>query len=331
MAVGHASPGSERSNAMTTQNPVSSAPYVPVGQTRIRSSLLRSIWKHRMEYLLISPFFIIFAIFHGYPLLWSIWISLHRWQGIGVPRWFGTGNYERLLKDAQVIGALGNTLIFLVIMLPIIIFVTLILATILNSPQIRGRTVFRIMFFLPYITSAVIVAIIFQLLLNNNFGWINGILEFLGLPRVAWLTEAWPARTAIMLMIFWGAAGYNVLIMLGGLQGIPGELYDAASVDGASTVQRFFYVTIPMMRGVILFTAITSTIGLLNLFIQPWLLFSSTSGAGPNQATATLNTIQYSTAFQSARYGEAAALGFIIAVLVITVSLIQLRIGRMRD
>lgn len=314
---------------MSTQNPSSGLP-IPAPKPRT-ASWTHQLWKHRAEYLLISPFFIIFAIFHGYPLVWSFWLSLQKWQGIGEPRWFGTGNYERLLNNDRVMNALGNTLIFVVFMLPVIVFVTLVLATILNSPSVKGRSVFRILFFLPYITSAVIVAIIFQLLLNDNFGWINGILEFLGLGRVAWMTQAWPARAAIMMMIFWGAAGYNTLIMLGGLQGIPSELYDAASVDGAGAIQKFFFVTIPMMRGVILFVGITSTIGLLNLFTQPWLLFSSTSGAGPEQGTATLNTIQYSTAFQSQRYGEAAALGFIIAVLVLVASLIQLRIARTRD
>jgi ABC-type sugar transport system permease subunit len=134
-----------------------------------------------------------------------------------------------------------------------------------------------------------------------------------------------------MLMVFWGIAGYNVLIMLGGLQGIPPELYDAASVDGATTLDKFFHVTVPMMRGVIGFVAITSTINLLNLFTQPWLLFSSSNGQGPEQSVMTLNTIQYSTAFSSQRYGEAAALGFIIAILVIGASVIQLRLTRQAD
>jgi cellobiose transport system permease protein len=278
--------------------------------------------------LLISPFFIIFAIFHGYPLVWSIWLSFHRWQGVGEPRWFGWGNYERLFENARTWATLGNSLIFLVIMLPAIVIVTLLLATALNSPRVVGRNVFRALFFLPYITSLVIVVIVFQLLLQDNFGWINGILRAIGLSGVSWLTEPWPARAAVMMMVFWSAAGYNVLIMLGGLQGIPHELYDAASVDGASTVEKFLYVTVPMMRGVIMFVAVTSTIGLLNLFTQPFLLFRSTGGLGPEQAVGTLNTIQYSTAFQSQRYGEAAALGVLIAVLVIGASFVQLRLNR---
>jgi cellobiose transport system permease protein len=293
-----------------------------------RSSLWRAIWKHRIEYLLISPFFIIFGVFHGYPLVWALWLSFHKWQGIGEPKWFGAGNYERLFNSDRIWNALGNSLIFLLVMLPIIVVGTLILANLLNSPKVLGRHVFRVLFFLPYITSAVIVAIIFQLLLNDNFGWINGILEQLGLARVEWLGAAGPARVSVMLMVFWSAAGYNVLIMLGGLQGIPADLYDAASVDGANTLQQFRFVTVPMMRGVMLFVAITSTIGLLNLFAQPWLLFSSTAGLGPDQSVATLNTIQYATAFQSSRYGEAAALGFIIGVIVIGASLIQLRLTR---
>ncbi len=297
-------------------------------KSRVRSTIWRAIWKHRLEYLLISPFFIIFAIFHGYPLVWSLWLSFQRWQGIGEPRWIGLGNYERLLSSDRIWTALGNTLIFLVIMLPIIVSGTLLLATMLNSTRVTGRNIFRTLFFLPYVTSAVIVAIIFQLLLQDNFGWVNGILQVIGLSRVGWLTQAWPARIAVMIMVFWGITGYNTLIMLGGLQGIPNELYDAASVDGANTPQKFLYVTIPMMRGVILFVAITSTIGLLNLFSQPWLLFSTTQGLGPDQAVGTLNTIQYATAFQSSRYGEAAALGFIIAILVIVAALVQLRLTR---
>lgn len=296
-----------------------------------RTSLLRQIWKHRAEYLLISPFFIIFGIFHGYPLVWSFWLSFQRWQGIGEPRWFGWGNYERILNNDRTWSALGNTLIFVVVLLPLIIGLTLLLATLLNSPQVKGRNILRTIFFLPYITSAVIVAIIFQMLLQDNFGWINGILEVIGLPRVAWLQTEWPARVSVILMVIWGATGYNTLIMLGGLQGIPNELYDAASVDGATRWEQFRYVTVPMMRGVILFVAITGSIGLLNLFTQPWLLFSSTGGRGPNGAVETLNVIQYSTAFGSARYGEAAAMGFIIAVLVLVAALIQLRIGRMRN
>ncbi len=291
-------------------------------------SLRHRIWKHRAEYLLISPFFLIFGVFHGYPLVWSLWLSLHRWQGIGAPKWYGTGNYERLLGNERTWGALGNSLIFLAVLLPLIVGLTLVLATILDSRRIVGRHVFRVVFFLPYITSLVIVVIVFQLLLQDNFGWVNGILRSFGSDGVAWLTEPWPARVSVMLMVFWSIAGYNVLIMLGGLQGIPRELYDAASVDGASIVQSFRHVTVPMMRGVILFVTITSTILLLNLFTQPWLLFAANQGAGPEQSTATLNTIQYATAFSSQRYGEAAALGFIIAVLVIGASLVQLRLGR---
>lgn len=294
-------------------------------------NLLRQVWKHRIEYLLISPFFIIFAIFHGYPLVWSVWLSFHRWNGVGQPRWFEFGNYTRLLNNERTLNALGNSLIFLIVLLPIMVIATLLLATALNSPRVRGRNVIRAVFFLPYITSLVIVAIVFQLLLQDNFGWINGVLRAIGLQGVSWLTEPAPARASVMIMVFWSFAGYNILIMLGGLQGIPHELYEAASIDGASTPQKFFFVTVPMMRGVIVFVAITSTINLLNLFTQPWLLFSSTNGLGPEQSVATLNTIQYSTAFSSQRYGEAAALGVIIAVIVIAASFVQLRLMRQSE
>lgn len=154
--------------------------------------LWQQIWDHRMEYLLISPFFIIYGIFHFYPLMWALWLSLHRWQGVGKMRWIFMQNYERLLTNAKTFNALGNSLIFLLFLLPIIVIATLLIASMLNSPQVKGRTVFRMLFFLPYITSLVIVVIIFQLLLQENFGWVNGILEAIGLPRVRWFSEVWP-------------------------------------------------------------------------------------------------------------------------------------------
>lgn len=298
------------------------------GEIKSHKSLGRRIWEHRVDYLLISPFFIIYGIFHFFPMLWAFWLSFHRWLGIGKMRWFGVRNYERLLHSSKIWHALGNSLIFLVVMLPVIVVTTLLIASILNSRQVKGRTIFRILFFLPYITSIVIVVIIFTMLLQENFGWVNGILSSMGLPKVRWFSSPWPARSIVMIMIFWSYAGYNILIMLGGLQGIPEELYDAASIDGAGMVRKFIHVTVPMMRGVILFVSITSTIMLLNLFLQPWLLFHGTNGAGPKQATATLNTIQYATAFNYGRYGEASALGFLIGILVIAVSLLQIKFGQ---
>src|SRR5262245_19607968 len=136
---------------MSTENPPAS-PSLPIADQavaparRIKSTLWRELWKHRTEYLLISPFFVIFAIFHGYPLVWSLWLSLQRWQGIGEPRWFGLGNYERLLTNDKTWGALGNSLIFLVFLLPVIVAATLVLAAILNSSRIVGRNVFRALY-----------------------------------------------------------------------------------------------------------------------------------------------------------------------------------------
>lgn len=305
--------------------------YDPGARTPIqrgRRSIWRQMWRHRLEYLLISPFFIIFSIFHGYPLVWAFWISFHQWQGIGAMRWFGLGNYIRLLRNPRIWAALSNTMIFLVIMLPLGIAAALLLANLLNNPKLKGRGIFRTLFFLPYITSAVITAIIFAMLFQDNFGWINSILETLNLPRVPWLSRPWPARISTMILLFWGGTGYSTLIMLGGLQSISQDLYDAASVDGANARQQFRYVTIPMMRGVILFLMITGTIGLLNLFAQPYLLFSNTRGQGPDNSVATLSIIQFNLAFSGSRYGEAAALGFIIGILVICVSLLQFKLLR---
>jgi lactose/L-arabinose transport system permease protein len=267
----------------------------------------------------------VFLVFRGYPLVYALRISFYRWLGIGEPKWIGLGNYTRLLKSAKTWGALENTLFLAAVLLPTILVASLVLAALLNSDKTRGRSVIRLAYFLPYVTSAVIAVIVFSILLNEDHGMINKLLQAVGLPSVRWLKDPGPARISVVLMVFWMNCGYYVLIMTGGLQGIPEDLYDAASVDGASSVQQFLYVTVPQMRGVIVFVAMTLTILLLNLFTEPWLLF--TRGGGPKQSVMTLTQLLFIKAFRENRFSEASALGFLGGALVVVVAFIQFRIA----
>ncbi len=286
--------------------------------------LLGELWRHRMEYLFISPFFVLFAIFGAYPLGWALILSFSQWRGFGPMQWVGLDNYRAMLKDIYIAKALLNTLIFTAILVPTGVLLALFFAVVLNIKDLRARGVFRTIYFLPYITSTVIVAIVFQQFLDDTYGWLNGFLRLLGLSPVPWLRgEGW-AKLSIVMLAHWQGVGYNTLIMLGGLQGIEPEVYEAAKMDGASSWQTFWRITLPLMRPIMLFVSILGTIGVLNMFAQPYML---TKG-GPGTDTLTLTLRLYNLGFGQTRYGDAAAFGFLISFLVIAVSFLQLRFLR---
>ncbi len=289
-----------------------------------RRSLRAEIWRHRLDYLFISPFFIIYGIFHAYPLGWALLLSFQRWSGFGDARWVGLNNYLAILREDVVGKALVNTLIFTVILVPTGVLLSLVFAAILNLATLRGRGVFRTIYFLPFITSSVIVGIVFRMLLDDTFGWVNVILKAVGLTAISWLRTAFWAKVSIILLAHWHGLGYNVLIMLGGLQSIPREIYEAAAIDGAGPYQTFWSVTLPLMRPVMLFVTLVGTIGVLNIFNEPFIL----TNGGPDAETVTLTFRLYELAFRTTRYGDAAALGFLIGALVILITLIQLRVLR---
>jgi ABC-type sugar transport system permease subunit len=287
-------------------------------------SLLARVWRCRLEYLFILPFYLIFGLFSLYPLGWALYLSFNQWSGFGDMRWVGLDNYRAILSEETTHRALLNSVIFTVVLVPISVFTSLVLATLLNIRSLRGRGVYRTIYFLPFLTSTVIVGIVFQMLFDDSFGWLNGGLRLLGLPALGWLSEPAWAKAAVMILTLWQSLGYSTLIMLGGLQSLPRELYEAAEIDGAGAWSKFTRITVPLMRPVMLFVAITKTIGVLNLFEQPYIL----TRGGPQYATTTMTYRLYELAFQTTRFGDGAALGYLIAAIVITISLINLRVLR---
>ncbi len=286
-----------------------------------RRVLLREMWKHRTDYLFISPFFILFAIFGIYPLLFGIQLSLSKWQPGKEMVFVGLQNYQTLLfTDPELWRALLNTLAMLLWILPTGLGGALIMAVALNAKRLAGRSFFRTIFFLPFVTSQVIVAIVFQQLLDKNYGWVNLLIAKIGIPPIPWLTETITAQISITLLLHWMGIGTNILIFLGALQSIDRELYEAAEIDGASNTQQFFRITFPLIRPVMLFMIITATIGLINLYAPVKLL----TNGGPAGTTMTL-FMRMIDLMTNVRYGEGAGFGFIIGVIVLLITVIQMK------
>ncbi len=291
-----------------------------------RKLLWKQIAKHWIDYLFIAPFFVTFAVFGLYPLLWAFQLSFSSWRGFGPMKWVGLENYKVMANDPYVMQSLVNTLQFAYILLPTGIFISILFAVILNNDRIYGRGFFRTLYFLPYVTSSVIVAIVFTQLFDDHMGWVNDGLKVIGLDSVPWLHGSpWAAKTVVILLTHWGGIGYNILLFLGGLQGIDSEIYEAARMDGANEWQLFWRITLPLLRPIIFFLIVIATIGLMNMFNQPFML----TAGGPRGETTTLMLRLYEIGFTGNRFGDASAFGFMVGALVIVISLIQIRfLGR---
>ncbi|HKG53100.1 MAG TPA: sugar ABC transporter permease, partial [Anaerolineales bacterium] len=241
----------------------------------------RDIWKMRWPYLFISPFYILFLIFGVYPVLFSLYLSFTEWKGLGPIKFVGLKNFELLFKDKVFWQSMTNGVILFFMYVPLMTFLALVLAVVLNSKRVRGFRFFRTLIFIPYIMNIVAAGFTFRLMLNQKYGLVNAMLGIFHIAPVPWLESVWGGRVSLCLLVIWAWLGYNMVIMLAGLQTIPNELTEAALIDGASATQAFFYVTIPLMRPVILFSVVLSTMGSFNLFSE---IYNLTNG-GPVNAT----------------------------------------------
>jgi ABC-type sugar transport system permease subunit len=282
-------------------------------------------WNKLAPYLFIAPFFIIFAIFGLFPIVFSGYISLHEWTGLKTPIFIGLKNYITLLQDADFQIALRNTSILFLLSVPTTVGGGLLLAIVLNNKLVRYRSVFRTIFYMPLVVSLVVASQVFNLMLGNPFGLINEFLSRLGLERVNFLNEPSMTLFVLTLLVIWKYIGNDLVIMLAGLQTIPPELNEAAMVDGAKGFQVFRYITLPLMRPIILFDLVLSTIGTFNIFAEPYTLFGVTGGV--NQSGLTAGLLLYRTSFQFFKFGYGSAMAYIIGIIIFVLSLFQLRLG----
>ncbi|CDF58807.1 carbohydrate ABC transporter permease [Thermobrachium celere] len=271
-------------------------------------------------YYFIAPIMVLFCVFMVYPIIRSFILSFQKFDA-GHYKFVGFDNYILLFKDDIFLQALKNNFWYLIIQVPIMILLALILAVMINSQFLKYKGFFRMAFFMPAVTALVAYALVFRLLLNTDFGFINFILSKFGLPRVDWLNGEFTSKLSIIIAMTWRWTGYNMIILLAGLQGISEEIYEACDIDGANAVQRFFKVTLPLMKPIILFCAITSTIGTLQLFDESFIL---TKG-GPDNATISVAHYLYNTGFRFMKFGYAAAMSYVLVIIIAVLSLIQFK------
>ena len=291
------------------------------------AGLLATLRRHRWPYLFIAPFYLLYGGFMLYPVVFSFWLSFHDWRGQRGVVFLGLGNYRRLIEDDLFWTSLANTFLIGLMYVPLMLALALVLAVLLNSALLRLRTFFRAAIFSPYITSLVIMALVFALIYNDQAGVLNYLLGLVGLPAVHWTTSTEWSKVSVAGLLLWHWTGYNTVLMLAGLQAIPSELYEAAAIDGASAGRRFLHITIPLMRPVILFTAVLSTIGTFKIFAEPYIL----TGGGPLNSSLTVLLYLYNQAFQGFKLGYASALAYVVVGIVFVLSLLQFRLLRERD
>ena len=272
------------------------------------------------------PAALLIFVFCFYPMVQALILSFQKGTGSAVQP-AGFANYARILKDATFQQCLFNTIFYFVIQVPIMLILALILAQLLNSPDIKGNGIYRTMIFLPCATSLVSYSMIFKSLFAND-GLVNRVLSTVGIPTVDWFQNAWAARWVIVIALIWRWTGYNMVFYLAGLQNIDYSIYEAARIDGASPFQQFVHLTIPLLKPTILLTAIMSTSGTLQLFDES---VNLTAG-GPGKATMTLTHYIYNISFvETPKFNYAAALSVFILVVVAVLSAIQMKVGDKRD
>lgn len=315
-------------------------PWTPTtGQDR---AARRRLWRQTgVAYLYLAPAIVLLGLFHFFPAVYALYISLFRW-GIIQEQFVGLDNYQRLLTDPRFWNSLGVTVWYVLLAIPAEIVLGLVIAYLLFQP-IRGRLGYRTAYFLPYITSTVAAATVWRWIYNPDRGLANTILVALGLPRSQWLGESdgvfrliaagagitlpgWlagpsVALVAISVMSIWHYVGFNIVIFLAGLGNISKELYEAARIDGASEWQVFRRITLPLLSPTTFFLVTVSTIGALQAFNQIYVM----TGGGPLDTTRTVVMLVFQTFYQQTRVGYGSAMAFVLTGIILVLTLVNFR------
>ncbi|MGA2614803.1 MAG: sugar ABC transporter permease [Spirochaetia bacterium] len=284
---------------------------------------------NRVGWLYVVPAMVFYAVFMVYPIISSLYLVTRKWRGLN-NSYVGLGNFVRMIQDGIFLQALGHNFAFMVIQIPIMIFLALVLAVVLNQGIKRLRGTFRLIYFLPCVTSLVAYSVLFRMLLQTN-GLLNNLLMNLQVITgpIGWLNDPFWARATIIIALTWRWTGYNMVFFLVGLQNIDTDIFEASDMDGASPARKFFAITLPLLVPVILFSAVTSTSGTMQLFDEPNIL---TWEGGPSNATMTASLYIYRQAFVlNSDFGYASALSYIIVIIAGVLAWIQIRLLGRRD
>ena len=298
-----------------------------------KKGFMETLKKNRVAYAYIAPFYILFAIFGLFPIAAGLFISFFRWDGISEMHFLGLENYVNLLSDVLFWKALKNTVVIGIIAHIPILLGGLALAYILNSKLVKGENIFKTIYFMPMVTSSVAISIIFQSLFGYNYGTINYFLSFFGEEPINWLGgDGSLIKVAVIVMFAWKWVGWNMVIYLAGMQGISNDIYEAARIDGATNTKIMFKIVIPLLTPIIVFTLVQSTIGMFNLFTDPFILTNSSWTGGVNNGGLTLMMYLLNKAPQGGTaYGYASACAYVITIMIVCISVFVNTVSAERD
>lgn len=292
---------------------------------------INRINKGNCGYFFIAPFFIVFLLFGLYPILYSFYLSLTNWDGLNDPEFIGLANYARAIIDPLFLQSLFNTFFIWIVSVVPQLTVSLVLAVILTNTFLKGKDFFRAVYFFPNIVTAASLGLLVSLMFDWQTGSVNQLLLSIGFldQAIDWKNHALFMQMLVSAILFFQYFGYSMLIYIAGLQGISPEYAEAAKVDGASKIQIFFKITVPLLKPIIIFQVITSLIGGVQIFDQPYML---TEGSGsPNHATLTSVMYLYRTAFEQGRFGYGATIAFCLFVVIVSLSVISYLVSKNRS
>ncbi|MGW8959765.1 carbohydrate ABC transporter permease [Paenibacillus sp. NPDC055715] len=290
---------------------------------------MKGSWQKLAPYLFIGPSIILLTLFSLLPIILALVISFTDMNLSGLVdyhsiQFIGLENYKNVLVDPSFLKSIGNTLFFVIIGVPLVLLFSLSIAILINMGKSRAFKLFRVVFYLPSVTNVVAVAVIWSYLYNPTLGLFNYVLGLMNLGPVPWLTDPTIAKISLILLAVWRGIGLNMIIFIAAIKGIPGSYYEAAQLDGASTWQQIRYITLPQLRYAIFFVSITTMIGWLQFFEEPFVM---TKGQ-PLDGTLSASLFIYNNGFQFSKFGYAAAGSFILFFAIIAVTLIQFRLQK---
>ncbi|MBO0993127.1 carbohydrate ABC transporter permease [Bacillus sp. SD088] len=286
-------------------------------------TLKRKTRENLWAYLFIGPQILGLLLFIIGPVIFAFAISFTQWDIGSSPKWIGFENYEKQISDPVFLKVVKNTSIYALINIPLTMIGALAIALMLNQ-NIRGKVILRTAYFMPVVTSSVAVALVWTWMYNPNFGLINSGLAAVGIEGPSWLASLKWALPSIVFMTVWQGIGYNMILFLAGLQGIPKHLYEAATIDGANSWQRFWKITFPMLSPTTFFVLIMLLIGSFQIFNEPYMM----TNGGPADATNVFVLHIYNTAFQFYKMGEASAISFILFAIILVFTLVQFKFSK---
>lgn len=276
-------------------------------------------------YVFIAPVTIGLLVFYIWPFIQNFWFSFNDVNKFNVTHFIGLDNYRQMLSDKEVFQSFGNTLKYVVVTVPVGLFLSLVIAALLNA-KIKGKSIYRTLYFLPSVTMAAAVAMVWKWVFNEKMGILNAVITSFGGSRIGWLTNSKTAIFVVMLVGLWMTVGYNMIILLAGMQGISKSYYEAAAIDGAGPLSQFFKITIPLLTPTIFFVMITSIISAFQVFDVVYMMVLKSNPA--YESTQTVVMLFYRQAFDYGYKGYAAAISILIFAVIMLITLIQFSVQK---